>query len=140
MAFVIIILVIAVMFFYSSSANAKDDLRRERSRVEKFIILIDSLKNFDGYYNLVYLGYNNAYLFKKINENASKSIEVRPSENSLGISITLKDNKGKMHHKSLSYPITINQKEVAETIKAEFLYFENGLLKQTPEFYGKANT
>lgn len=136
MALVIIILVIAVIFFWSSSNSAKEDLKKERSRIEKFVILIDSLKNFDGLYHLTYLGYNNAYLLKRIDTVASKSIDIRPTIEKLNISIVLRDKNGKSHSKFLSYAITVNQKEVAETIKAEFLYFESKILKENPEFYG----
>ncbi|WP_427871781.1 hypothetical protein [Flavobacterium sp. MMS24-S5] len=135
MGYVIIILVILIIYFWSSNNSAQEKLIEEKSRIENFIILLNILKDFDCGFRLVFPFHNNATLYKEISHPSSKSISFRTTKTDLNITITLTDKNNKKFSKYLKYPINLNQQDTAETVKAEFLYFESKLLKENSQFY-----
>jgi len=135
MAWVIIILVVLVWWFWAANEGSKSEIQYQKSRIQNFIPLVESLQKLDGYFFKVSTGLNDACLLQKINNRNVKFINVSTSNDSVYIAITLVDRSEKRYYKNLKYPISINQLSMAETVKAEFLYFENNLLKTNPNFY-----
>ena len=88
------------------------------------------------YYPIYTFYHNGVLLTQRMGNVANQTIGIEITLEKVSVSINLTDSDGKHNHKKLSYPMPINEYRTAESIKAEFDYFEKTLLEKNPHFYG----
>lgn len=139
MGVVVFILIVLVWWFWVSNSEAQEELKKEKNKIENFKMLIENTSRLTQLYSKNYSHSNNVFLIRKYGSTARQVIEISITLKKIYVYINLTDYLGKHNYKNLEYPMPINEYRIAESIKAEFDYFEKTLLSKNPQFYGTIN-